>query len=186
MAAAITTAGYVQKRTDRNLDRWLTDVMGRKPEPTTGEHMKTRTIAKAMMAVMLAGSLPAMAQDRGQDRREREYRQDMLEARREYREDVRDARRDYREDRREARQEARREARHDARHDARRGAGPRHDLYRGQRLPAVYHTRHYVVDNWRAHRLSAPPRGHHWVQVGNDYVLIAIATGIIASVLLGN
>lgn len=43
-----------------------------------------------------------------------------------------------------------------------------------------------MVDNWRAHRLSAPPRGYHWVQVGNDYVLAAIATGIIASVLLGN
>ena len=78
--------------------------------------------------------------------------------------------------------------RHDRRDDrhARRGAGPRHDLYRGNRLPANYHHKQYVVDNWRSHRLSAPPRGYHWVQVGNDYVLAAVATGIIASVLLGN
>jgi Ni/Co efflux regulator RcnB len=82
----------------------------------------------------------------------------------------------------------RREARRDFRDDrhAARGAGPRHDLYRGARLPSSYHNRQYVVDNWRAHRLSAPPRGYHWLQVGGDYVLAAVATGIIASVLLGN
>ena len=62
--------------------------------------------------------------------------------------DRRDDRREYRDDRREDR----------------RGAGPRHDLYRGNRLPSNYNHRQYVVDNWRAHRLSAPPRGHHWVQ----------------------
>jgi Ni/Co efflux regulator RcnB len=28
-----------------------------------------------------------------------------------------------------------------------------------KRLPSHYHKRQYVVDNWRAHRLSAPPRG---------------------------
>jgi Ni/Co efflux regulator RcnB len=55
-----------------------------------------------------------------------------------------------------------------------------------KRLRSHYHKRQYVVDNCRAHRLSAPPRGYHWVQVGGDYVLAAVATGIIASVLLGN
>jgi Ni/Co efflux regulator RcnB len=56
---------------------------------------------------------------------------------------------------------------------------------RGQRLPAQYRGRQYVVDNWRAHGLKAPPRGHQWVQSGGDYLLIAVATGIIAQVLLG-
>jgi Ni/Co efflux regulator RcnB len=28
--------------------------------------------------------------------------------------------------------------------------------------------------------------GHRWVQVGADYVLIAIATGVIASIILNN
>lgn len=65
-----------------------------------------------------------------------------------------------------------------------RGAGPDHNFYRGGRLPAYYRGHEYVVDDWRAHRLSAPPRGYHWVQVGADYVLVAIATGIIASILL--
>ena len=146
--------------------------------------MKNKMIARTMIAVMLAASLPAIAQDRGyrdgadsraQERREdrREYRAQQRQERREYRDDRREARRDYRADRRD--QQARN-----------RGAGPRHDLYRGQRLPSKYHHRQYVVDNWRTHRLSAPPRGHHWVQVGNDYVLAAIAGGLIASVLLGN
>jgi Ni/Co efflux regulator RcnB len=65
-----------------------------------------------------------------------------------------------------------------------RGAGPNHDWYRGSRLPSEYNSRYYVVDDWRNHNLSAPPRGYHWVQAGGDYVLAAIATGIIASILL--
>jgi Ni/Co efflux regulator RcnB len=64
------------------------------------------------------------------------------------------------------------------------GAGPNHDLRRGQRLPSHYRTHQYVVDNYRSHRLSAPPRGYHWVQAGADYVLVAAATGIIAQIML--
>lgn len=67
-----------------------------------------------------------------------------------------------------------------------RGAGPYHQYYRGDRLPVEYRHRNYVVDDWREHRLSAPPRGYHWVQVGADYVLVAIATGIILQLLLSN
>jgi Ni/Co efflux regulator RcnB len=67
-----------------------------------------------------------------------------------------------------------------------RGAGPNHEFYRGGRLPDQYRHRQYVVDDWRGHHLSAPPRGYHWVQTGGDYVLIAIASGIIAQLLLGH
>ena len=67
-----------------------------------------------------------------------------------------------------------------------RGVGPDHEYYRGDRLPAEYRHRNYVVDDWRSHHLSAPPRGYHWVQSGGDYVLVAIATGIIAQILLGH
>jgi Ni/Co efflux regulator RcnB len=66
-----------------------------------------------------------------------------------------------------------------------RGAGPDHNFYRGGRLPDYYRHRQYVVDDWRGHDLSAPPRGYHWVQTGGDYVLVAIASGIIAQLLLG-
>jgi len=65
-----------------------------------------------------------------------------------------------------------------------RGVGPSHSWYRGDRMPSAYRTRHYVVDDWRGHHLYAPPQGYHWVQSGGDYLLVAVATGIIASILL--
>jgi Ni/Co efflux regulator RcnB len=85
---------------------------------------------------------------------------------------------------------------HDGRHDngrhrgrdehQSRGAGPRHDMYRGQRISNEYRSRQYVVNDWRGHRLSAPPRGYHWVQAGGDYALVAITTGVILQVFLNN
>jgi Ni/Co efflux regulator RcnB len=70
--------------------------------------------------------------------------------------------------------------------DHERGAGPDHAYYRGGRMPIQYRSHQYVVEDWRSHRLSAPPRGYHWVQSGSDYVLVAIATGIILQLLLNN
>jgi Ni/Co efflux regulator RcnB len=67
-----------------------------------------------------------------------------------------------------------------------RGVGPNSEYYRGDRLPADYRHRNYVVNDWRSHRLSAPPRGYQWVQSGGDYILIAVATGIIAQILLNH
>ncbi len=67
-----------------------------------------------------------------------------------------------------------------------RGAGPQHAFRRGGRLPGHYQQRQYVVDDWQARRLSRPPRGYQWVQTGNDYVLVAIATGIILQLMLNN
>jgi len=73
------------------------------------------------------------------------------------------------------------------RHDhGRRGGGPDHNWYKGSRVPPQYRSQHYVVNDWRGHRLSAPPRGYHWIQNGGDYLLVAIATGVIASMVLGN
>lgn len=67
-----------------------------------------------------------------------------------------------------------------------RGAGPNHSFYPGNRLPLYWQSRQYVVDDWRGHRLSVPPRGYHWVQSGSDYLLVAITTGIILQLLLGD
>ena len=53
---------------------------------------------------------------------------------------------------------------------------------RGQRLPGAY--RGYGVD-YRRHHLRRPPRGYQWVQIGNDYVLTAVATGLILDVITG-
>ncbi len=80
------------------------------------------------------------------------------------------------------------------RHDNGRHLGwdnNRHDRYpdggrrwnRGDRLPMEYRDRQYVVNDWRGHQLSAPPRGYQWVQNGSDYLLVALATGLIAQLL---
>lgn len=45
--------------------------------------------------------------------------------------------------------------------------------------------RHYV-SNWNSYHLSPPPSGYQWVQDGSQFVLIAIATGVIASVILNS
>jgi Ni/Co efflux regulator RcnB len=58
------------------------------------------------------------------------------------------------------------------------------NYHRGDRLPNEFRGRQHVVDDYRSHRLSAPPRGHQWVQVGTDYALVAVATGIIAALVL--
>lgn len=73
----------------------------------------------------------------------------------------------------------------DERHGG-RGAGPEHQFYQGERMPAQYRSYQYVVNDWRSHRLNAPPRGYHWVQTGSDYVLVAIATGVILQLILSN
>jgi Ni/Co efflux regulator RcnB len=70
------------------------------------------------------------------------------------------------------------------RNEGERGAGPNHSFYRGERLPPDYRGRQYVVEDWRGHGLRTPPRGYHWVQTGGDYVLVAIATGVILELLL--
>ena len=67
-----------------------------------------------------------------------------------------------------------------------RGAGPDHRWVKGSRVPQQYRGNTYVVNDWRGHHLSAPPRGYHWIQNGGDYVMVAIATGIVAQIIFGN
>jgi Ni/Co efflux regulator RcnB len=60
------------------------------------------------------------------------------------------------------------------------------EFRRGGYIPREYYNHMYVVNDYRIHDLPKPPHNHQWVQVGADYVLIAIATGIIASIVLNN
>lgn len=57
---------------------------------------------------------------------------------------------------------------------------------RGERLDRSYYSdRTYYVD-YRRHHLRAPPRGYQWVQVDNKYAMIALTTGLIASIIAAN
>lgn len=53
---------------------------------------------------------------------------------------------------------------------------------RGMVLPPVY--RNYVIYDYGRYRLRPPPRGYHWVRHNDDYLLVAIATGIILDVIV--
>jgi Ni/Co efflux regulator RcnB len=62
---------------------------------------------------------------------------------------------------------------------------PHAEWRRGGRVPSEYRTRNYVVNDYRAYRLQPPPRGYQWMGVGGDFVLAAIATGVIAQIIAG-
>jgi len=55
--------------------------------------------------------------------------------------------------------------------------------YRGDRLPRGWYGSSYIVYDWRPYRLYSPPYGYHWVRVGDDVILTAIATGIVLDVI---
>jgi Ni/Co efflux regulator RcnB len=55
---------------------------------------------------------------------------------------------------------------------------------RGQYMSSADRSR-YVVNDYRHYNLPAPRRGYHWVRSdnnSNNFVLVALATGLIASV----
>ncbi len=58
---------------------------------------------------------------------------------------------------------------------------------RGGRMPAQYRDTRYVVSDWRADHLREPPRGYHWVRGDNNqFLLVAITSGVIANILLSH
>lgn len=138
--------------------------------------MNSKTVVSAIMAMSLATGGFAFAQGNG-DRNDRGRHEQAQRGGQQDRHDNEGRGPNGRDNRGHANNDAWR---------AERGAGPNHQFYRGERLPVEYRHRHYVVDDWRGHSLSAPPRGYHWVQTGGDYVLVAIATGIILQLLLNN
>jgi len=55
---------------------------------------------------------------------------------------------------------------------------------RGGHVPSEYRGGSYVVTDWRSQRLRQPPRGYRYVRSDNgDFLLVAITTGIIASII---
>lgn len=156
----------------------------------------------------------AAAQDRGRYDR-RDDRWDRREGRRDDRDDRRDDRWDRRDDRRDDRWD-RRDDRRDRRYDSRtRWDRGRHNGYywnnrwyygpppaayygrpgyypgysawrRGAYLPPAYRGRTYVIYDYGRYGLRPPPRGYYWYRDGNDYLLAAVATGLILDVILNH
>jgi Ni/Co efflux regulator RcnB len=63
---------------------------------------------------------------------------------------------------------------------------PQHEAY-GPPHGGWHEGDHYnggreTVD-WHQHHLHQPPQGYEWVQSGNQFVMIAVTTGIIAGII---
>lgn len=136
---------------------------------------KTKFLMVLMLAVSALAPLAGHAQDRDQrwDRDRHDERVD------------RDRRGDHADmDRRGDR--ADRERRGDRADMDRRGDRAwAHRWNRGERIPPEYRDRQYVIDDWREHRLSPPPRGYHWVGVDGGYYLVR-PDGLVFNVTIGN
>ena len=65
-------------------------------------------------------------------------------------------------------------------------AGPRHNVWvRGQYFRPAF-GRPIVVNDWRGYHLRRPPIGYHWVRYDNNFLLVALASGLIADIALAN
>ena len=64
-------------------------------------------------------------------------------------------------------------------------AAPHPRWVRGGRYYGAGYAPTYVVNDWRGYGLRTPPRGHYWRRSDSgDYLLVALATGIIADIIL--
>jgi len=119
-----------------------------------------RLALTALALTLLAGTAATAAPQHEDNRRNGRYEQGHTDNRRHDRHEARDDRRD---DRREYRRWA-----------------------RGQRLDARYRDNRHHVSDYRRHGLRTPPRGYRWQRVDDRYLLTAVATGLIISVILAN
>ncbi|MBD9675500.1 RcnB family protein [Pseudomonas sp. PDM18] len=62
---------------------------------------------------------------------------------------------------------------------------PHRDWRRGVVVEPNYRGDRYWVTDWHARHLYAPPRDHRWLYVNGDYILVAIASGVIVNILSG-
>lgn len=150
-----------------------------------------RTLGLAALALALGVAFAAPAEARDNHRRGHDRGHSSQEWRRG------DYRRDHRRDHRQARRDDHR--RYDRRHDRRDVrvvyAPPPRVVVRHRGPPPWargHHYRHagyaptYVVNDYGPYGLRHPPRGYHWRRSdAGDFLLVAIATGIIADVILG-
>jgi Ni/Co efflux regulator RcnB len=50
-------------------------------------------------------------------------------------------------------------------------------------VPRAYISDDYMIDDYHAYHLRRPPSGHCWIRVDNDFLLTAIATGLVVDIL---
>lgn len=158
-------------------------------------------VAAAVAGPIAASATSAYADDRGR----RDHREDRWDNRRDGgRWDRREDRWDRRDDRRDHRRDGYSNwdrGRHNgyywnnrwyygpppAAYYGRPGYRPGYYAWRrGAYLPPSYRGRGYVVYDYGRYGLRPPPRGYYWYRDGNDYLLAALATGLILDVIINH
>ena len=76
--------------------------------------------------------------------------------------------------------------RHHRHHSGKHKGRKKHrDHRRGERIEVVYLEPRYYVEDYHRYELRQPPRGPRWVRTDDGrFILVAVATGIIADILL--
>ena len=168
-----------------------------------------RLLLAAVALATAAGPMIAIAgpKERHDDRREvRDDKREVHQDRREIKDDRKDLKRELKDDRREVKAD-RRELRYDRRraetwrertewhgyrgvrpgfwyapgygyYPVARGQGWR----RGSYVPPTYRT-YYVQDPYY-YGLAPAPRGYRWIYADGNFVMMALATGLIANVII--
>ena len=63
--------------------------------------------------------------------------------------------------------------------------GQHRGWHKGERIDVVYMQPRYYVEDYRVYHLAPPPPGHRYLRDPDGrFILVAIATGIIADILL--
>ena len=158
--------------------------------------MKNKALTAAVAAVMAVSTLgvanAAEAQsrhDRG-DRWEQRYERHQDRNIRQNQRQIRQQQQAIRQQQRRLEQQRRAQSRMMAQRRYNAGAYQRPYGYQyrqwnaGYTLPPAYRHSRYAVDH-RRYGLRAPPPGYQYTRVDNDVVLTAVATGLIASVIVG-
>ena len=69
------------------------------------------------------------------------------------------------------------------RHDFRKPAPTHRHWVKGNRLPDW--RRRPAIRDYHRYGLKRPGRGQQWVRVDNDFLLISLATGVVAGIIAG-
>ena len=56
----------------------------------------------------------------------------------------------------------------------------------GDRVTNEYLSSRYIIGEWERTGLSRPPRGHEWIRVGDEYMLVRVRDQMIAKVIVGD
>lgn len=56
---------------------------------------------------------------------------------------------------------------------------------KGDRVPDEYRKDQYAIGDWKGNHLRRPPRGEHWIHVGDRFMLVRDNNGMVLDLRMG-